>query len=453
MADKTIGIALLGCGTVGGGVVSILLEQREMLRRRTGIDFVLRHVVVKGKEDYPPNAAKLPMSTDANAAIDDPQSEVIIELIGGTGIAGAFVERALKLGKPVVTANKALLASKGRELFALAKQHSTCIAFEASAGGGIPIIDAIMRGLVANRIDALLGIVNGTCNFILTQMTQKGWTYEQALTEAQKQGFAEANPAMDVEGRDAAQKLVILASLAFNVQLSESDIHVEGINKLNAQDIQFAKELGYVIKLLAIAERKHASDTIKNQKSKINNDLLSLRVHPTLVHKDDVLADVPGSFNAISVYAHALGHALWYGRGAGRMPTASAVVSDLINIALGMTPLAFKQLNILWDTTEPANVQPFNELQSRYYLRLMAKDEPGVLAQVTQILGRHEISLSAVLQHEVENGQFVPVVITTHRAREGSMQDALREVDKLATIQSPSVCLRIIDQPKEFAEA
>ena len=246
----------------------------------------------------------------------------------------------------MVTANKALLATKGRELFALAKQHNACIAFEASAGGGIPIIDALMRGLVANRIDALLGIVNGTCNFILTKMTQNGWTYDQALKEAQKQGFAEANPAMDVEGRDAAQKLAILASLAFNVRIGESDIHVEGINTLQAADIDFARELGYVIKLLVIAERSAG-------------DQLSLRVHPTLVHKDDVLADVSGSFNAISVYAHALGHALWYGRGAGRMPTASAVVADLVGIALGITPLAFKQLNILWDSTPPVKVLPF----------------------------------------------------------------------------------------------
>jgi homoserine dehydrogenase len=378
------------------------------------------------------------MSTDANAAIDDPRSEVIVELIGGTGVAGAFVERALKLGKPVVTANKALLAARGRELFALAKQRNTCIAFEASAGGGIPIIQALLTSLVANRIDALLGIVNGTCNFILTQMTQKGWSYQQALTEAQKQGFAEANPAMDVQGRDAAQKLVILASLAFNVRVAESDIHIEGIDKLDAQDIRFAGELGYIIKLLAIAERKQ-------------DDALALRVHPTLVHKDDVLADVSGSFNAISIFGHALGHALWYGRGAGRMPTASAVVADLVNVAMGTAPAAFRQMNILWDTTEAANVLPFHELKSRYYLRLSAKDQPGVLAQVTASLSRHAISVSAIRQHENDEGLHVPVVITTHLAREGDIQAALNEIDALPTIGSPTICLRIIDQPKEFA--
>jgi homoserine dehydrogenase len=442
MAEKTVGVCLLGCGIVGGGVVQILREQRDLLRRRTGLDFEIRHVVVKGPEDYPPNAAELPMSTDANAAIDDPASQVIIELIGGTGVAGTFIERALKLGKPVVTANKSLLAFQGRELFSLARQNHACIAFEASCGGGIPIIDALLRGLVANRIDALLGIVNGTCNFILTKMTRNGWSYDQALKEAQRQGFAEANPTLDVSGRDAAQKLSILASLAFNVRIAESDIHVEGIDKLQAADIQFAKELGYVIKLLAIAERHSALST--------QHSALSLRVHPTLVHKDDVLADVSGSFNAISVYGHALGHALWYGRGAGRTPTASAVVADLVGVAMGVIPLAFQQLRILPDTTEPAHVLPFHELQSRYYLRLSAQDQPGVMAQITSVLGRHGISLSAILQHETPDGQSVPVVITTHTAREGSMQAALKEIDALPTITPPTMCLRIIDQPKEF---
>ena len=438
MSEKLVGVTLLGCGIVGGGVVQILREQRELLRQRTGLNLELRHVVVKGPEDYPPNAPELPMTTNANAAIDDAKSDVVIELIGGTGVAGAFIERALKLGKPVVTANKSLLAAKGPDLFRLARQNNTCIAFEASCGGGIPIIDALLRGLLANRIDALLGIVNGTCNVILTRMTQNGWSYDQALAEAQKLGFAEANPTLDVSGRDAAQKLAILASLAFNVRVSESDLHVEGIDKLQATDIQFAKELGYVIKLLAIAERNPG-------------DRIALRVHPTLVHEHDVLADVGGSFNAISVYGHALGHALWYGRGAGRTPTASAVVADLIGVAMGVTPLAFKQLNILPDQTQPALVLPFDQLTSRYYLRLMCKDQPGVLAQITRILGDHKVSVASIRQHEMDETQFVPVIITTHLASEGPMQTAVKTIDALDTIAGPSVCLRIIDQPKEFA--
>jgi homoserine dehydrogenase len=438
MPDRTIGVTLLGCGIVGGGVANILLTQRELLRARTGIDLLLRHVVVKSREEYPPNHAELPMSLDANAAIDDPGSDVIIELIGGTGVAGTFVERALKLGKPVITANKALLAARGPELFAIAREKNTCIAFEASAGGGIPIIDVLQRGLIANRVDALLGIVNGTCNFILSQMTQKGWSYDQALKEAQKQGFAEANPTMDVTGKDSAQKLNILASLAFNVRIAEADIHLEGIDRLNSADIAFAAELGYVVKLLAIAQRE--------------GEAISLRVHPTLVHKDDLLAQVSGSFNAISFYGHALGHAMFYGRGAGRMPTASAVVSDLIGVALGTTPAQFKSLHIFADQTPRPTVLPFADLKSRYYLRLMAKDQPGVLAQVTKVLGDQKISIASFVQHESPEGDSsVPLVLTTHLAREGAMQEAMKQISALPPITAPAVCLRIIDQPKEFA--
>jgi homoserine dehydrogenase len=444
-AEKQIGVCLLGCGVVGGGVVAILRSQRELLERRTGIDFALRHVVVKSREEYPPDSDQLPMSTDAAAAIDDPASQVVIELIGGTGVASQFVERALKLGKPVVTANKSLLALRGAELFALARKHKTCIAFEASAGGGIPIIEAVLRGLVANRIDALLGIVNGTCNFILTQMTQKRWSYEQALREAQRLGFAEANPALDVSGRDAAAKLAILAGLAFNARIGEADIHVEGIDTLSSDDIRFAAELGYVIKLLAIAQR-HGKSAPESR------DAVSLRVHPTLVHTGDMLADVSGSFNAISVYGHALGHALWYGRGAGRMPTASAVVADLVGVAMGTTALAFGQLAVYPDQVPSARVLPFAELESRYYLRLSAQDQPGVLAQVTRALGDHGISVSAILQHESPDDQAVPVVITTHRAREGSVQAALTRIASLTTITQPPVCLRIVDPPGEFAD-
>jgi homoserine dehydrogenase len=352
------------------------------------------------------------------------------------------VGRALAAGKPVVTANKALLAAQGRELFALAKKNDSAIGFEASCAGGIPIIAALTYGLVANEISALVGIVNGTCNVILTRMTHYGWSYAQALEEAQRLGYAEADPTMDVSGRDAAQKLAILASLAFNVNVAESDIHVEGIDRLDPQDIRFAKELGYVIKLLAIGEKANGGAP------------LSLRVHPTLVHEHDVLADVAGSFNAISVYGHALGHGLFYGRGAGQMPTASAVVSDLIQMAMGTGVLAFGQLRVFPDSTPAANVLPFAELRSRYYLRVLAKDEPGVMAAVATVLGKYRVSISAILQHESDQNHpdFVPIVITTHLAREGDVQRALGEVDELGVTRPPAVCLRIIDQPKESSE-
>ena len=428
-----------------------MTEQRELIARRTGLAFDVRHVVVR---DAAKDRAcgRLPVTTDAARAIDDPSVQIVVELIGGTGAAGELVRRALTAGKPVVTANKSLLAAQGRELFSLAKKHETSIAFEASCGGGIPIIQALTHGLIANEISALVGIVNGTCNVILTRMTVNGWTYAEALAEAQRRGFAEADPTMDVSGRDTAQKLAILASLAFNSHVAESDIHIEGIDRLDPQDIRFAKELGYVIKLLAIAERSGEKAKGKGQKAK-DEEAVSLRVHPTLVHKQDVLADVSGSFNAISVYGHALGHCLFYGRGAGQMPTASAVVSDIIQTALGTTGLAFSQLRIFPDGegTGTVAVLPFAELRSRYYLRVMAKDAPGVMAQVAAVLGKYEVSISAILQHESAENNTVPIVITTHLAREGALQRAIAEINGLPVVLGPVACLRIIDQPKESA--
>lgn len=440
MNEEPIGICLLGSGVVGGGVIRLLTEQAEMLRRRAGLRFELRHVVVRDPKKHAANNTTLPITTNAEAAIDDPRTRIVIELIGGTTIAGTLVERALRQGKPVVTANKSLLALRGPDLFALARKHNACIAFEASCGGGIPIIDAICRGLVANRIDALVGIVNGTCNTILTRMSRNGWSYATALEEAQRLGFAEADPTLDVSGRDAAQKLAVLASLAFNVHVAEKDIYIEGIEKLQPADILFARELGYVIKLLAIAD--HDAD-----------NRLILRVHPTLVHQDDVLAEVSGGFNAISIYGHALGHALFYGRGAGQMPTASAVVADLVNVAIGTTQLAFSHLKIFPDTAEPANVVPIDELRSRYYLRVTVKDEPGVMAHVSHALGQQGISLSAILQRESDESKLVPVVITTHLAQEGAVRRALKEIDASPMIGAPTVCLRVIDQPNEFSKS
>jgi len=434
-----VGITLLGCGVVGSGVIGILNGQRELLQRRTGLTFDLRHVVVRDLAKHAQDSSILPLTTDIEKALNDPRVAMVVELIGGLEEANRYIEMALNHGTPVVTANKSLLAARGPELFKLAREHDTCIAFEASCGGGIPIIDALSRGLIANRIDALVGIVNGTCNVILTRMTRNGWSYGQALAEAQKAGFAEADPTLDVSGRDAAQKLALLASLAFNVRVAEGDIYVEGIDRIDPIDIAFARDLGYIVKLLAIAQRSEHGD-----------GRISLRVHPTLVPRDDVLADVSSSFNAISVYGHALGHASFYGRGAGQMPTASAVVADMIGVALGTTPLAFRQLKIYPDTTPPADVLPFEQLETRYYMRLMARDVPGVLAEVAEALGRNGISLSAVLQRESDAGQHVPVVITTHKAREGSMRAALAAIDKLQTIQPPSACLRILDQPREF---
>jgi homoserine dehydrogenase len=436
MTDR-LGITLLGHGTVGKGVVRILQDQADLLRRRTGVRIDVRHIVVRDPARHAgATPADLPFTSGGEAAVEDPEAAVVVEVMGGLDPAGGLIERALRAGKHVVTANKALLARRGGELFALARARGRCIAFEASCGGGIPIIDALTRGLLANRIDALVGIVNGTCNTILTRMTRNGWTYAEALAEAQRLGFAEADPTMDVSGADAAQKLALLAGLAFDARIDERDIHVEGVNGLETIDIRFAGDLGYVVKLLAIAER--APD-----------GRMSLRVHPTLVHHDDVLAEVSGSFNAISVYGHALGHALFYGRGAGSMPTASAVVADLLAVAVGSAPAAFERLRIFSDGVSPAQVQPITELRSRYYLRLLARDVPGTIAQVADVLGRHGISLSAILQREDNGGKFVPIVVTTHLATEGNVRSALSEIDALGCVLPPSVRLRIIEQPRE----
>jgi homoserine dehydrogenase len=433
---KTVGITLLGCGTVGTGVVELLADRDRTIRLKTGLKFDLRHVVVRDPSK-PGRPAGLPLTTDIRSAVTDPAVDIVIELIGGTTQAGDAIRAALSAGKSVVTANKSLLSVRGPELFSLARARGGCIGFEASCGGGIPIIHALTHGLLANRIDALVGIVNGTCNFILTQMTRNGWSYNQSLAEAQRLGFAESDPALDVSGRDAGQKLAVLAGLAFNARVTETDVSVSGIDTLQPIDLKLAGEIGYVIKLLAIGTRV--------------GDRLALRVHPTLVPKDDVLADVGGSFNAVSVYGSAVGHALFYGRGAGRMPTASAVVADVIDVALGITPLAFKRLNVFPDTVESAAVCPPTELAGRYYLRLTVKDEPGVFAQVTQLLGEQRISLSAVLQHETNDGQSVPVVITTHRAVDGAIRRAIRTIDALAPVAGPTVCIPILDAPPEFS--
>jgi len=442
MTQNSIGICLLGCGVVGGGVVRLLREQQELLIRRTGLRFTIQHVVVRDVAKHAAAHHGLPFTADASKAIADPAVSIVVEVMGGQDPASDYIKQALRLGKHVVTANKSLLAARGPELFAIARRHDASIAFEASTGGGIPIIEAISRGLIANRIDALVGIVNGTCNVILTRMTRNGWSYQQALSEAQKLGFAEADPTLDVSGRDAAQKLALLSGLAFNARVSESDIQIEGVQDLQSADIKFAGDLGYVIKLLAIAERDEQGR-------------LALRVHPTLVHNTDVLAEVSGPFNAISVFGHALGHALFYGRGAGQMPTASAVVADLVQTALGVVPLAFKKLNIYPDAAEPAKFMPPDQVTSRYYLRLGVKDQPGVMGAVSQVLGQHGISISAILQHEVaedaDGVPIVPIVITTHRAQEGAVRASLSQIDALSTVRAPSVCLRIIDQPKEFA--
>jgi homoserine dehydrogenase len=410
--SNRVGVTMIGSGVVGRGVLELLEKQSALLQQRTGLSFDVRHVVTRNRSKHADLSPRYALNEDALAAVTDPAVQIVVEVMGGLTPTFDYLLAAIRAGKHVVTANKALLATRGAELFKLAKQHDVSIGFEASCGGGIPIIDALTRGLLGNRIDALVGIVNGTCNFILSQMSQKGWGYAEALKEAQALGYAEADPTMDVNGRDSAQKLAILASLAFNVAVDDKQISVGGIDTLFADDIKFAADLGYVIKLLGVAERV--------------GDALALRVQPTLVHRGDLMSDVSGSFNAISVYGHAIGHQFFYGRGAGQKPTASAVVADILGVAIGVIPHTFARLNVYPDALQPAKVLPVAKQTSRYYLRVTAQDVPGVFSHVTQALGDNGISLAGVSQKEIEPGtQTVPIVVTTHAAAHGAITAAL----------------------------
>lgn len=436
--NPTTGVALIGCGTVGGAVATMLLNDQGILRSRIGIDLRLRHVV---DVDFA-NARRLGVDEglfrkDVAAALDDENVQVVVELVGGTTFAKDVIERAVRAGKCVVTANKALLAHHGGELWSLARKHGVCIAFEASCAGGIPIIRALYDGLIANRIDALYGIVNGTCNYILTEMTQHGRSYAEALAEAQRAGIAEADPTLDVAGTDSAHKLTILATLAFGKTIDFDAIPVRGIDSLELCDITCGQELGYVVKLLAIAQRQSGG--------------LCLRVRPVFISKEHPLAWVSGPFNAISVYGHATGHTMYYGRGAGGAPTASAIVADIAAVAIGTFQKQFAKLKTWPDAAEPAVQLPVEAVRSRYYIRATAEDSPGVLARIAETLETRGISIMSVLQHEPgdDASAGVPIIITTHRATEGDIRKALAKVDAMDAIKARTVCIGIVDEYEE----
>jgi homoserine dehydrogenase len=439
MEGKTnrTGIALVGCGTVGGAVAHILTRETSILSCRHKAELDLRYIV---DIDFT-HARSMGLDAslfcdDIEKAISDRSVEIVIELVGGTTIAKDYIERAIKAGKKIVTANKALLAQHGPQLLSLARQHDVTIAFEASCAGGIPIIRALIDGLIANRIDAMYGIVNGTSNYILTSMSRLCLSYEHALKEAQHAGLAEADPTLDVAGIDSGHKLAILASLAFGKKVDFNTIPVEGIDTLHTCDIEYGKELGYVIKLLAIAQRQEKG--------------ICLYVRPAFISIHHPLAWVSGPFNAVSVYAHATGHTMYYGRGAGGEPTASAVISDLFQTATGISESLFKNLRLWPDTSEPAVQLPREAIHSRYYIRVTAEDSPGVLARIADKFGKYHISISSVLQKEIPGEstieEGVPVIITTHPAEEGSIIRALAEVDKLDVIKAKSICITILDE-------
>ncbi|ADN01168.1 homoserine dehydrogenase [Spirochaeta thermophila] len=432
-------IALIGCGTVGSGVAALLTKDADLLAQRTGRHLHLAYVVDR---DFS-RARALGLDErlfcdDYRKALADPEVEIVVELVGGTGVAKTITEEALKAGKHVVTANKALLAHHGPDLLRLAREHGVAVAFEASCGGGIPIIRALYDGLIANRIDALYGIVNGTCNYILTRMIGEGIPYEAALKEAQEQGFAEADPTLDVSGMDSAHKLTIMASLAFGCRVDLNAVPVQGIHRLELLDITYGRELGYVMKLLAVARREEGG--------------LSLVVRPSFISTEHPLAWVSGSFNAVSVYGHATGHTMYYGRGAGSRPTASAIVADIVALVTGTYPRLFQALPLWPDRGTPPTYLPLEATISRFYLRIMVEDRPGVLARITGILGEHDISISSVLQKEVPEGRstnHVPIVIITHTVGEARVQEAADRIGNLPTVHERPVIIPIVDEHEE----
>jgi homoserine dehydrogenase len=432
---KPIQIGLIGFGTVGTGVVRLLTGQQELLGRRLGTQLVLKKVADLDLKR--PRPVVLPpeyLTTRAADILDDPDIDIVVELIGGTGTARDLVMEAIARGKHVVTANKHLLAHYGNELLAAAAAQRVEIGFEASVCGGIPIILTLRQGLTANRIQELFGILNGTANYILTQMSQSGASYAQALGEAQAQGFAEADPTLDVEGIDTAHKLAILMSLAYGARLDLESIAVEGISRLDPLDLQFAREFGYCLKLLAI--------------TRDDGHRLEARVHPTLVPRDHMLANVNGAMNAVYLTGDAVGPILLYGQGAGMMPTASAVVSDLMDVARNLISGVPGRVPALgWESALSTQrlIKPINDLVTNYYLRFSALDQPGVLSQVSGILGKHNISIAAVIQKGREVSATVPIVMITHEAREADARQAMTEIDALPNVSPPTVFYRIED--------
>ncbi len=436
MAEKKIRVAIVGYGTVGSGVAKILLENADSIAKRSGIRLELAKIV--DIDITKPRGVNVPenlLSTDISSVLNDKSIEIAAELIGGTTIAKQIQLALLKSGKHVVTANKALLAEAGGELYSAAIAAGKCIAFEASCAGGIPIISAMRTGLAANDIQSIYGIVNGTCNYILSSMSNKGLDFQTALKQAQQKGYAEADPTLDVSGGDTAHKLVILASIAFGAQFSLSDVQVEGIENINIMDIRYGREMGYTLKLLAIGERN-------------SDGAVSLRVHPSFLHRENPLARVSGAFNAICVFGHAVGQTMFYGRGAGMMPTASAVVADMIEVAIGNSQRIFENMNFA--VRNERNIADISNLKCRFYIRIMAQDKPGVVAKFSKILGDEGISISGVLQREGAGpDNTVPVVITTHQTTQKSVWTAIEKIAGSDFISGKPVCVRIIDIPED----
>jgi homoserine dehydrogenase len=430
-------IGLLGLGTVGAGIVKILEAQRALLEERAGCRLGLAAIadvdVTRPREGL--DLARLPLTTDVDRVLADPAVQIVIELVGGLEPARTFILKALAAGKHVVTANKALLAHHGIELYDAARRCGVTLAFEAAVAGGIPLIRALKEGLVANRILSVFGIVNGTCNYVLSKMTDEALDFSIVLKEAQARGYAEADPTLDVEGMDSAHKLQILVSLAFRTFVDLKDIHTEGITRVTAQDIEYARELGYRIKLLAIAKAVDGG--------------VEARVHPTMIPASSPLAAVGGVFNAVFITGDAVGDLMFYGRGAGQLPTASAVWSDTLEIsrriAHGIPALA---LELPFTGAAALPLRPMASARCGYYLRVMAQDRPGVLSRITGILGANDISIASVIQKGRATSEAVPVVMMTHEAREHDVRTALTAIDRLHETATATALIRVEGGPE-----
>jgi homoserine dehydrogenase len=418
MSSNEFGVGVLGFGTVGAGVVETLLAKADLIEERTGVRPVLRRVAdLDITTDRGVAVDPDLLTTDAFAVIDDPRIDIIVELVGGLTAAKALILKALALGKPVITANKALLAEDGHELYEAAARSKADLYYEASVAGGIPVIKALREGLVANHISAIYGILNGTCNYILTRMEQEPLVFDQVLREAQQAGYAEAEPSLDIDGLDAAHKACLLASLAFGRDVTIYDMYIEGIRDLDPADIGYAAELGYRIKHLAVIKEVDGA--------------IEIRVEPALIPHAHVLAEVDSVYNAIMVVGDVVGRTLYYGRGAGRYPTASAVIADVVEVARNLSMRSAGRLPARTRRTTPLPLRPVQETSGRFYVRLSLLDQPGTLAQVTRVLGEHGISIGAMIQKEQEAGAYVPVIFLTHLAREDKIVAALNEIAAL----------------------
>ncbi|MGB0909341.1 MAG: homoserine dehydrogenase [Nitrospirales bacterium] len=428
-----ITVGMIGFGTVGCGVAKVLLGNAEVISKRVGVPIDL--VRIADLDIKTDRGVCLPdgvLTTDAQAVLQDSGIDIVVELIGGYDVAKRFMLDAIANGKSVVTANKALLAVHGEEIFHAATIAGVNLGFEASVGGGIPIIRAVTEGLVANEVSSMVGIMNGTSNYILTRMTDEGKGFQEILKDAQDNGYAEADPTFDIEGVDAAHKLALMVNLAFGTPVNIKEIHTEGISGLSTLDIEFAREFGFTIKLLSIA--------------KFQDGEVEARVHPTLVPSASPIAQVGGVYNAIHVLGDAVGDVVLYGKGAGSLPTASAVVSDIVDIARSLLLNISSRVPITsyqWDRRVPVRIRPMEEISSMYYLRFVVRDQPGVLSQISGTLGQQGISISSVLQKGREEGAAVSLVIMTHRSSERAVQTALQVINGMSFVAEPTTLLRI----------